>query len=115
LGGFPCIGQALSQQGNHFTVLSAALALVFIQDDLVKRVAQNFGLLADVLVAPVSGTADDHRAACGRHGFHRLHQRQHGVRVVAIVGNHRRTPVLEQVETALRVVTVVGKGTRDRL
>jgi len=89
------IDQALAQQRQHFAVAAATLALVFKQHHFIKGIAQDFGLLADVLVAPVAGTADHHGAAAGRHGFHRPHQGLDGIRVVAIVGNDRGAAVVK--------------------
>jgi hypothetical protein len=55
--------EALAQQAEHLAVGAAALALVLVEDDVVEGVAEDLGLLADVLVAPVAGAADDHAAA----------------------------------------------------
>jgi hypothetical protein len=53
-----------------------------------KAGAQDHGLLADVLVAAVTGAADHHRAALAGRAFTACHQGAHGVGVVAVVGNH---------------------------
>ena len=45
------VGQAQLQQRQHFAVGAAALALILIEQDLIEGVAENFGLLADVLRA----------------------------------------------------------------
>ena len=103
------VGQSFAQQGNHLAIVAPPLALVFEHHHLVKGIAQDFGLLADVLVTPIARAADDHGSARSGHGLHRLHQRQHGVGVVAIVGNHGGTAVVEQVEAASCVVAVVGE------
>jgi hypothetical protein len=80
--------QAFAQQRQHFAIGAAALAGVLVQDHVVERRAQDARLPADVLVAPIAGAADDHRAA--RAGMFSTpgHQRRDGVRVVAVVGNH---------------------------
>nr|GEU28368.1 hypothetical protein [Tanacetum cinerariifolium] len=101
--------QARAQQRDHFAVHAAALARVFVQDHVVECAAEDFGLQRDVLVAAVAGARDHHAAALGRHGFHGLHQRQNGVRIVAVVGDHGRALVVEYIEPAGRVVGVVGK------
>ena len=61
------IGLAISQQAHDFSVLSSALALVFVQNDFIEGIAKNFGLAADIDVAPVSCTTDHDHAALGRH------------------------------------------------
>jgi hypothetical protein len=102
--------QALAQQGQHLAVGPAALAGVLVEDHVVEGLAQDLGLLADVLVAAVARAGDDHRAALARHGFHRLHQGAHGVRVVAVVGDHGGAAVVHHVEAARRVVGVVDEA-----
>ena len=47
------------QERQHFAIGTPALALILIENDAVKGFAEDFGLLADVFVAAVSGTADD--------------------------------------------------------
>ena len=86
--------QAFAQQGQHFAVGATALALVLVEDDLVEGIAEDLGLLADVLVAAVTGAADHHHAPLGRHGLDGAHQRQNGVGVVAVVGNQRGAAVV---------------------
>ena len=49
--------QALAQQGQHLAVGPTALAGVLVEDHVVEGAAQDLGLLADVLVAAVAGTA----------------------------------------------------------
>src|SRR5471030_8472 len=61
--------QALAQQRHHFAVDAAALTCVLVQHHVVESAAEDLGLLRDVLVAPVAGAGNDHRAALGRHGF----------------------------------------------
>ena len=60
--------QALAQQRHHLAVFAAALASVLVEDDFVEGGAQDLGLFADVLVAPVACAADHHRAVLSRHG-----------------------------------------------
>src|SRR5690606_21638797 len=83
-------GQALPQQREYFAVAAAALALVFVEDHLVERLAENLGLAPDVLVAPVAGAADDHEAAVCGHRFDGARERRDGVGIVAVVGDHGR-------------------------
>ncbi len=66
--------------------------------------------VADVLVAPVAGAADDDAAALGRQRVHGGHQGAHGVGVVAVVGDHGRAAVVHHVEAARRVVAVVDEA-----
>ena len=47
------------QQGKHFTISAAALALILIEHDVVKSIAKNLGLLTDVLITPVARAAND--------------------------------------------------------
>ena len=56
------VREVLLQQGEHFPIRSATLALILIEHDPIEGVPQNFRLLADVLVAPVTGPADHYRA-----------------------------------------------------
>ena len=106
--------QALAQQSHDLAIGATALALVFVHHHFFKRIAQNLGDLADVLVAPVARPADHHRASARRHGLHRLHQRGHGVRVVAVVGNDGGALVVENIEAALRIVVFAGKTGQAR-
>src|SRR5256885_11072141 len=52
--GARCALQALLQQGQDFTVGAAALAGILVEDDVVEGLAQDLGLLGDVLVAAVA-------------------------------------------------------------
>src|SRR5260370_15183588 len=45
-----------------------------VEDDVVEGLAQDLGLLGDVLVAAVARAADDHAAALRGHGVHGLDQ-----------------------------------------
>ena len=47
-------GQSLAQQGHDLAVGPAALGGILVQDHIVERCAQDHGLLADVLVTPVT-------------------------------------------------------------
>jgi hypothetical protein len=83
------LAQTRTQQGQHLAVFPAALAGVLVQDHVVEGIAQDGGLLADVLVAAVARAADDHRARLGRQRFDGGDQRAHGIGVVAVVGDRR--------------------------
>src|SRR5690606_4473295 len=101
-------GQAPAQQGNNLAVLAAALAGVLIKNGFVERLAQNFRLLANILVAPVAGSTDDDGAAYRRHRLDGPHQRPDGIRIVAIVDDQGGALVVEHVETSGR-----GRGVAD--
>jgi hypothetical protein len=77
---------------------------------VVEGGAQDAGLLADVLVAPVAGAADDHRAPLGRHVAHACHQGGDGVGVVAVVGDHGGAAVVEHVEAAGHALLVADEA-----
>ena len=64
-------GRPCAQQRHHLAVGAAALGLRPGRGARRRRRRRGFGLLADVLVAPVAGAADDDRAALGRHGVDR--------------------------------------------
>ena len=86
---------------------------VLVEHHVVKRRAQDDGLVADVAVAPVSRAADDHHTSLTRghrHGVDGRDQGAHGVGVVAVVGNHRGAAVVHHVETPWGVVRVVHKA-----
>ena len=63
--------QAFAQQADDFAIGAAALGGVLVQDHVVEGGAQDHGLHADVLVAPVARTADDHAAALAGQGISR--------------------------------------------
>ena len=52
------IGQAVTQQTDDFTILASALTGILIKNDIIKGIAENFGLLANVVVTTVAGTTD---------------------------------------------------------
>ncbi len=108
-GGHCGTGQPFAQQGHDLAIAATPLALVFVHHHLFKCRAQDLGDLADVLITPVTGTADHHRAAARWHGLDRMDQRHHGVGVVPVVGNHGGTPVAKNIEAAGRVVQVGAK------
>ena len=72
--------QALAQQRHDLAGRAAALAGVFVEDDLVEGGAKDLGLDADVLVTTVAGTADDDAAPVGRQRGDGAHQGLHGCR-----------------------------------
>ena len=107
------IDQTFAKQGDHFTIGAAALAGILIQNHLIKSIAEDFGLLADIVIAPVAGPADHHQATHRRHVLDAFDQRLDGIRIVAVVGNQRRTLVIEHIEATrggLRVVDKAGQG-----
>jgi hypothetical protein len=62
LGGSPSALQALLQQGQDFAVSATALALILIKHHPIEGAPEDLGLSANVFVAPITRTADDHRA-----------------------------------------------------
>src|SRR5690606_27048784 len=93
---------------------TAALALVFIQNDLVEAVAQDFRLAAQVFIAPVAGAADDGNPALGRQLVDRADQRLHCIRVVAVVGDDRGAVPAETVEASGRGLRIVDEARQSR-
>ena len=51
--------QTQLKKGEHFSIGTSTLALILIQHDLIEGIAENFRLLPDILIASVTGTADD--------------------------------------------------------
>ena len=100
LAGASGVAQAVAQQRQHFAISAAALAGVLIEHDRIKSVAEDACLIANVLVAPIARSADHDQAAFGRQGGDGLHQCDHRVRVVTIVGDHGRATVIHHVEAA---------------
>src|SRR5690606_16340181 len=99
--------QSLAQQLHHFAVGASALALVFVEDHIVERIAEDFRLAADVVVAAIAGAADDDRAAVRRHRFDGAGQCLDRIRVVAVIGNDGGAAMHEHVEAARRGVRAV--------
>jgi hypothetical protein len=65
------IRQPLTQQLQHLAIGATTLTGILKQDDLIKGLPQDDGLLADVFVTPVTGATDHHRPALGWQGVHR--------------------------------------------
>ncbi len=51
--------KAVTQQRQHFTIGTATLALILVENHPIEGPAENLRLLANVLVTPVTGAADD--------------------------------------------------------
>ena len=62
------------QQLQGFTIRSATLASIFIQDDVVKETANQSSLFDNVLIPSIACGTDDHRTFGGRNVFQGVHQ-----------------------------------------
>jgi hypothetical protein len=86
--------QSLTKQRKDFAIGSSALTRILIEHDVIKGLAKDTGLIAEVDIPSIASAADHDRTATRGYGFDCLDQRDHRIRIVTVVGNDSCTAMV---------------------
>ena len=97
---------ALLEQGHDFARLTPSKVLVFVENDSIEVVCQDFTLANHVGVSPITSCRIDHRTAWVRELVQSFGNCQKRGLVVTVVHNYCRSMNLHEIKTARNFVHV---------
>jgi len=86
--------QPLTKQRQDFAIGTSALTRILIEHDVIKGLAKDTSLIAEVDIPSIASAADHDRTATGGYGFNCFDQRDHRIRIVTVVGNDSCTAMI---------------------